>query len=276
MPLPLPYPIFWELPVHTSWKRKELREVWLRGKWKSWLMQSITCTSLFCFEKLSDIHLNEKSSLRANLLPFPDVDQPETNQNTADGLSNWCGSSWGCRISCFITYIPQMGQLEWKNNPQHQLWVQLLVCIFWSCLVGFVIIALYASVLSETRMVGLLATNQTEFTMEAVLTCCSGWPGRTRDMVNIYACICGSVVANDARVTGLNTALCCGFNSCKTLWVCCYILQILSEAYLFWFPTTVSLGMPQFWACTKGLALWEPCTHMKTCTYGLGTVLIQK
>ena len=40
--------------------------------------------SLFCFEKLSDIHSNEYSSLRVNLPPFPDVDQPETNQNTTD------------------------------------------------------------------------------------------------------------------------------------------------------------------------------------------------
>jgi hypothetical protein len=34
-------------------------------------------------------------------------------------------------------------------------------------------------------------------------------------MADIYACICGSVVADNQRVM----ALCCGFKGCETLWV---------------------------------------------------------
>ena len=73
-------------------------------------------------------------------------------------------------------------------------------------------------------MVGLLATNRTEFTMDAVRTR-HGRPCRTRDMADIYACICGSVVTDDARVMGSNTALRCRFDDCETLWVCRYILS---------------------------------------------------
>jgi hypothetical protein len=47
-----------------------------------------------------------------------------------------------------------------------------------------------------------------------------GQPRRTRDMADIYACICGSVVADDQRVMGSNTALRCGFDGCETSWVC--------------------------------------------------------
>lgn len=43
--------------------------------------------------------------------------------------------------------------------------------IFQSCQVGFVMIALYASVFLETTMVGHLATNHTDFTIKAVPTC---------------------------------------------------------------------------------------------------------
>src|ERR1700677_2806746 len=55
--------------------------------------------------------------------------------------------------------------------------------------------------------------------MDAIPTRC-GQPRRTRDMADIYACICGSVVADDQRVMGSNTALRCGFDGCETSWVC--------------------------------------------------------
>ena len=71
-------------------------------------------------------------------------------------------------------------------------------------------------------------------------------------------------------LTGLDTALHCGF---ETLWVSCYIL---SRAYLFQFPTTLPCRMLWLRACIKGLALWEPYLHMKTCTYSQGAVLMAK
>ena len=47
----------------------------------------------------------------------------------------------------------------------------------------------------------LIATNQTEFTLDALLTRRSGRTRRTRDMAEIYACICGNVVTTLLRTT---------------------------------------------------------------------------
>jgi len=57
---------------------------------------------------------------------------------------------------------------------------------------------------SESRAGVLIATN--------------GRPRRTRYMVDIYACICGKVVEDEARVIGSDTALRCAFEGCETLW----------------------------------------------------------
>jgi len=66
-------------------------------------------------------------------------------------------------------------------------------------------------------------------------------------MVDIYACICGSIVADNQRVMGSNMALHCGFEGCKMSWVC--ISNILSQKFPnsnFLLPITVSFRMPQF------------------------------
>lgn len=41
------------------------------------------------------------------------------------------------------------------------------------------------------------------------------------DMAETYACICGNAVDLDERLMGLETAIYCGFEGCKTSWVCC-------------------------------------------------------
>jgi len=63
----------------------------------------------------------------------------------------------------------------------------------------------------------LLATHQTEFNMDALPTR-HGRPRRTRDMAEIYACICGNAVDLAERVMGSETAVCCGFEGCETSW----------------------------------------------------------
>ena len=42
---------------------------------------------------------------------------------------------------------------------------------------------------------------------------------RTRDMAEMYACICGDIVESEAKVQGSNTAMRRGFNECETSWV---------------------------------------------------------
>ena len=65
----------------------------------------------------------------------------------------------------------------------------------------------------------LLATNQSEFTVDALPTR-RGRPRRTRDMAEMYACICGEAVESDARTKDSVTAMQCGYNGCETSWVC--------------------------------------------------------
>ena len=103
-------------------------------------------------------------------------------------------------------------------------------------------------------MVGLVATNQTEFTMDALPTC-HGRPGRTRDIA-ASGYLCGSVV-DDARVMGSNTALRCGFDGCETLWVCRYISQILLKHTYSYFRRQFHLECLNFEHAQKG---WR-CEH---------------
>jgi hypothetical protein len=63
----------------------------------------------------------------------------------------------------------------------------------------------------------LLSVNQTEFTIEAQPTS-RGHARRTRDMMEVVACICGMPV--EAASKNSTTAVQCGYNGCETLWVC--------------------------------------------------------
>ncbi|KAF8162673.1 hypothetical protein B0H34DRAFT_692514 [Crassisporium funariophilum] len=63
----------------------------------------------------------------------------------------------------------------------------------------------------------LILTHQTEFNLEALPTRC-GRPRRTRDMAEMYACMCGRVVEEEARVMGSKTAVRCAFEGCETSW----------------------------------------------------------
>jgi len=83
--------------------------------------------------------------------------------------------------------------------------------------IGFLIPNRFCAIASARTAV-LIATNQTEFTMDAIPTR-HGRPRKTRDMGDIYACICGNVVEKEARVTGSDMALRCAFEGCETLWV---------------------------------------------------------
>jgi len=76
----------------------------------------------------------------------------------------------------------------------------------------------------------LLGTHQTEFNMDALPTRL-GRPRRTRDMAEIYACICGKAVDMEARVLGSDTALRCAFEGCETSWVRCrsVLIFVLSK-----------------------------------------------
>ena len=62
----------------------------------------------------------------------------------------------------------------------------------------------------------LQAVNQTEFTIEAQSTRC-GRIRRTRDMVELTVCLCGSPVESELR--NKDTAVQCGYRGCETLWV---------------------------------------------------------
>ena len=74
----------------------------------------------------------------------------------------------------------------------------------------------------------LLATHQTEFNMDALPTR-HGRPRRTRDMAEIYVCICGRAVDIGERVMGPDTAIRCAFEGCETSWVrrCLYYYLLL-------------------------------------------------
>ena len=59
--------------------------------------------------------------------------------------------------------------------------------------------------------------NQTEFTIKAQPTR-RGRARRTRDMMEVTACICGLPVENESRNN--NLAIQCGYSGCETSWVC--------------------------------------------------------
>ncbi|KAI9431976.1 hypothetical protein H4582DRAFT_1821850 [Lactarius indigo] len=67
----------------------------------------------------------------------------------------------------------------------------------------------------------LVSVNQTEFTLE-------GWPTRhgrirrTRDMMEVTACICGKPVESESK--NADTAVQCGYRGCETLWVSVFYL----------------------------------------------------
>ena len=62
----------------------------------------------------------------------------------------------------------------------------------------------------------LVLAAQTEFTIAAQPTRC-GRTRRTRDMVEVTACICGITVERESRNS--NAAVKCGYKGCETLWV---------------------------------------------------------
>ena len=73
----------------------------------------------------------------------------------------------------------------------------------------------------------LVAVNQTHFTMEAIPSR-RGRIRRTRNMAEMFVCICGSQVEEQERVLGSKTALRCGYDGCETSWVNITFLCILS------------------------------------------------
>ncbi|KAH9068269.1 hypothetical protein EDB83DRAFT_2222807, partial [Lactarius deliciosus] len=68
----------------------------------------------------------------------------------------------------------------------------------------------------------LVSIKQTEFTIDGQPTR-RGHIRRTRDMVEVTACICGTPVENELRNS--NTAIQCGYRGCETLWVSVFRLQ---------------------------------------------------
>jgi hypothetical protein len=62
----------------------------------------------------------------------------------------------------------------------------------------------------------LVSINQTEFTIEAQPTR-RGRIRRTRDMMEVTACICGNPVESESRNS--DAAVQCGYRGCETLWV---------------------------------------------------------
>ena len=97
----------------------------------------------------------------------------------------------------------------------------------------------------------LVAVNQTHFTMDAIPSR-RGRVHQTRDMAEMFVCICGSRVKERERVLGSKTALRCGHDGCETSWVSITFLRISTDDVL-----TVSLGLLQLRLCPKKLALRE-------------------
>ena len=64
----------------------------------------------------------------------------------------------------------------------------------------------------------LVSINQTHFTMDAIPSR-RGRPRRTRDMVEVFVCICGLRVEKQERIMGSKTALRCAYEGCETSWV---------------------------------------------------------
>jgi len=65
----------------------------------------------------------------------------------------------------------------------------------------------------------LVTINQTHFTVNTIPSRRGGRARRTRDMAELFVCICGSRVEDQERVVGSNTALRCGYEGCEMSWV---------------------------------------------------------
>ena len=74
--------------------------------------------------------------------------------------------------------------------------------------------------ISDSEATELVTINETRFTMDAIPSR-RGRIRRTRDMAELFVCICGSRVEDQERVIGSNTALRCGYEVCETSWVSC-------------------------------------------------------
>ncbi len=68
------------------------------------------------------------------------------------------------------------------------------------------------------EVTGLVSTGQDQF-MDAIPTR-RGRARRTRDMTEMFVCICGLRVEDQEQVVGSKTALRCGYEGCETSWVC--------------------------------------------------------
>ena len=74
--------------------------------------------------------------------------------------------------------------------------------------------------ISDPEATELVTINETHFTVDAIPSR-RGRVRRTRDMAELFVCICGSRVEDQERVIGSNTALRCGYEGCETSWVSC-------------------------------------------------------
>ncbi|KAH9158606.1 hypothetical protein EDB89DRAFT_1917630 [Lactarius sanguifluus] len=72
------------------------------------------------------------------------------------------------------------------------------------------------TVTTHTGPQQLVSVNQTEFTLEGQPTR-RGRIRRTRDMMEVTACICGKPVENELK--NADTAVQCGYRGCETLWL---------------------------------------------------------
>ena len=120
-------------------------------------------------------------------------------------------------------------QLESASNPPIGMsFVDFLAVIFDQ---GYLPVAFGSESTSATDTYTLVATNQTEFTLDALPTR-RGRTRRTRDMAEMYACICGEIVENDARIRDSETAMQCGYDGCETSWVRYQCLCLVSFSLL--------------------------------------------
>jgi hypothetical protein len=102
------------------------------------------------------------------------------------------------------------------------------------------------------EVTGLVSTGQDQFT-DAIPTR-RGQACRTRDMTEMFVCICGLRVEDQEQVVGSKTALRCGYEDCETSWVCTkfFLPFHRSNTYVV---APVSYGLLQFHICTEKLAL---------------------
>jgi hypothetical protein len=86
--------------------------------------------------------------------------------------------------------------------------------------------------------------NQTHFTVEAIPSR-RGRPRRTRDMAEVFVCICGTRVEENEQVMGSKTALRCKYDGCETSWVCTMpIVRLRKQFHLACFNFTCA---PKKW-----------------------------